>query len=234
MGVDPMIFRKITYGLYIIGSTKDGKHNGQVANTFFQLTSEPATVALGINRNNLTNDFIKGSGVFAVSILPQSVPLDLIGHFGFKSGRESDKFASIPFKLGETGAPYLVENSIGYLEAQVVESIDIGTHTLFIGKVMASAVFSEEEPITYAYYHLRKSGKAPRKQEKAEPVKEPMENGENNGMQKYLCAVCGYIYDPTEGDPDSGIAPGTAFEDIPDDWVCPVCGVGKEDFEPAD
>ena len=53
-------------------------------------------------------------------------------------------------------------------------------------------------------------------------------------MKKYICTVCSYIYDPAEGDPGSGIAPGTAFEDLPDDWVCPLCGVGKEDFEPVE
>lgn len=234
--MDPNIFRKISYGLYVISSTMDGKLNGQVANTFFQVTADPAMVAIGINKNNLTNQFIKSSGVFTVSILPQSVPLDLIGHFGFKSGRDIDKFATVPFQLGETGAPYLVENSIGYLEAQVIDSIDVETHTVFLGKVINSAVFSEEEPITYAYYQLLKRGGAKPAETAQTPIAEKKADAPvaDPGLQKYLCPVCGYIYDPVAGDPDSGIAPGTAFTDIPDDWVCPVCGVSKDQFEPLE
>lgn len=233
--MDANIFRKLSYGLFIISSTMDGKLNGQVANTAFQITAEPAMIAIGINKNNLTHQFISSSGVFTVSILPQSVPLDLIGHFGFKSGRDIEKFASVPFKLGETGAPYLAENSVGYLEARVVGSMDAETHTVFLGKVINAEVFSEEEPMTYAYYQLLKRGGVKpaepvaqaavvEKKEEAKPV--------DPGMQKYQCPVCGYIYDPAVGDPDSGIAPGTAFADIPDDWVCPICGVSKDQFEP--
>jgi len=234
--MDPNIFRKISYGLYVISSTMDGELNGQIANTFFQITAEPAMVAIGINKNNLTNQFIKSSGVFSVSILPQSVPLDLIGHFGFQSGRDIDKFATVLFQLGETGAPYLVENSIGYLEAQVVNSIDVETHTVFIGKVINAEVFSEEEPITYTHYQLLKRGGAKPAQPAQPPVaeKKAAASAVDAGTQKYQCPVCGYIYDPAVGDPDSGIAPGTAFEDIPDDWVCPVCGVSKDQFEPMD
>ncbi|HCF50176.1 MAG TPA: High molecular weight rubredoxin [Syntrophomonas sp.] len=230
--MDANIFRKISYGLYVISSTMEGKLNGQMANTVFQITSDPALVGIGVNKNNLTNQFIKNSGVFTVSILPQSVPLDLIGHFGFKSGREIEKYASVPFQLGETGAPYLVENSIGYLEAEVVDSIDVHTHTVFIGKVINAAVFSEEEPLTYAYYHLLKRGEA-KPPEPSRPVAEKKEAKiADPRLQKYECPICGYIYDPEAGDPDSGISPGTAFADIPDDWVCPVCGVSKDQFEP--
>jgi len=234
--MDPNIFRKISYGLYVISSTMEGKLNGQIANTFFQITAEPAMVASGINKNNLTNQFIKSSGVFSVSILPQSVPLDLIGHFGFKSGRDIDKFATVPFRLGMTGAPYLVENSIGYLEAQVVNSIDVETHTLFIGKVINAEVFSEEEPLTYTYYQLLKRGAARPAQTAQPPLAEKKAEAPaaDPATQKYECPVCGYIYDPAVGDPDSGIAPGTAFKDIPDDWVCPVCGVSKDEFEPLE
>ena len=230
--MDPNIFRKISYGLYVISSTKEGKVNGQIANTFFQITHDPAMVAIGINKKNLTHDFIKNSGVFSVSILSQSAPLDLIGHFGFNSGRDIDKFASVPYKLGETGAPYLFKNCIGYLEAKVVESVDTPTHTVFISNVVNAAVFNEEEPMTYAYYHLKKSGAKAAPPQPVVAAKKPETRESDPGSQKYQCSVCGYIYDPAEGDPDSGIAPGTAFADIPDDWVCPLCGVKKDNFEP--
>ncbi len=232
--MDPNIFRKLSYGLFIISSTMDGKLNGQVANTAFQITAEPAMVAIGINKNNLTHQYITNSGVFTISILPQTVPLDLIGHFGFKSGRDIDKYATVPYKLGETGAPYLLENSIGYLEAQVISSMDAETHTVFLGKVINAEVFSEEEPMTYAYYQLLKRGGAKPAEPAPQPVSEPKSEAKavDPSTQKYQCPVCGYIYDPAVGDSDSGIAPGTAFADIPDDWVCPICGVSKDQFEP--
>lgn len=234
MGLDSKIFYKLSYGLYVITSKKADKINGQIANTAFQITSDPPTVAIGINNNNLTNEFIKESKVFAVSILPDYTPLDLIGNFGFKSGRDIDKFSSIPYSIGQTGVPLLKENSIGWLEAEVIESVDLGTHTLFIGKVINAEVFSMgDEPMTYAMYHLLKKGLIPQKSKKEINTTTPdnTKSKEDNKMKKYLCSVCGYVYDPAVGDPDSGIAPGTAFEDIPEDWVCPVCGVGVDQFE---
>jgi len=234
--MDSKIFRKVSYGLYVVGSTKDGALNGQIANTFFQISSEPATVAIGINKNNLTNEFIKSSKVFSVSILPKTVPLDFIGHFGFRSGRDINKYESVPYKKGVTGAPIILENSIGYLEAEVINSIDVETHTVFIGKVVEAEVFNDEEPMTYAYYHLVKRGlaqpAAPKDVKEDKKVENKQEvKKEEKTMKKYVCGVCGYVYDPAQGDPDSGIAPGTPFEDLPDDWVCPVCGVGKDQFE---
>jgi flavin reductase (DIM6/NTAB) family NADH-FMN oxidoreductase RutF/rubredoxin len=236
VSMDTKIFHKLSYGLYVIGSVKDGAVNGQIANTVFQISSDPATVAISINKKNLTNEYIKASKVFSVSILPKTVPLNVIGHFGFKSGREIDKYDSAFYKKGVTGAPVLLENSLGYMEAEVINSLDVETHTIFIGKVVEAEVFSNEDPMTYAYYHQVKRGSVPPSapvQVKEEPKNkvESKENKEDKGMKKYVCSVCGYVYDPAEGDPDSGIAPGTAFEDLPDDWVCPVCGVGKDQFE---
>ncbi|ATW28156.1 rubredoxin [Candidatus Formimonas warabiya] len=237
--MDPKVFHKISYGLYVIGSTREGAFNGQIANTVFQISADPATVAVSINRNNLTNEFIKASKVFSVSILPTTVALDFIGHFGFKSGRDIDKYQKVSFKPGVTGAPVLLEQTVGYLEAEVIDSIEVETHTLFIGKVIDAEVLSTEEPMTYAYYHQVKRGSAPPtaptyiKEEKNVENK-PEGTKEDPKMKKYQCTVCGYVYDPAQGDPDSGIAPGTAFEDIPEDWVCPVCGVGKDQFEPAE
>jgi rubredoxin/flavin reductase (DIM6/NTAB) family NADH-FMN oxidoreductase RutF len=225
--MDPKIFFKLSYGLYVIGSHKEGTFNGQIANTVFQISSEPATIAISLNKNNLTNEFVKASKVFSVSILPKSTDLAFIGHFGFKSGREIDKYQTIQFKKGIIGAPVLLENSIGYLEAEVINSIDLETHTVFFGRVINSEVFTDDEPMTYAYYHQLKRGSAPSTAPSA--LKE--EKSVDPGMKKFLCTVCGYVYDPVLGDPDSGIAPGTQFEDIPDNWVCPICGVTKDQFK---
>jgi len=217
---------KITYGLYVVTSAKEGKLNGQIANTVFQITSEPPTMAVSINKQNLTHGFIYSSRVFAVSILSRDTPVRLIGNFGFKSGKDIDKFAQVHYKVGKTGAPIVMDNTLGYLEAQVINEINAGTHTVFIGKLVEAEIFRDGEPMTYAYYHEVKRGltpeSAPTYIKKEEKV---------SRLAKYRCTVCGYIYDSEQGDPDGGIKPGTAFEEIPDDWVCPICGAAKSDFE---
>ncbi len=216
---------QLSYGLYIITSIKGGKLNGQVANTLFQITSEPPTVAVSINKQNLTHEFIRDSRVFAASILSQDTPLSFIGNFGFKSGKDIDKLAPVSYKIGKTGAPIVLDHSLGYLEVKVINEVDVGTHTIFTGELVEAETLRSGEPMTYAYYHEVKRGTAPKTAPtyiKEEKVKK---------LAKYRCTVCGYIYEPEKGDPDGGIAPGTPFEEIPDDWVCPVCGAAKSDFE---
>ncbi len=219
---------KVSYGLYVVGSVKNEKYNGQIANTVFQITSEPPTIAVSINKSNLTHEFIKESKVFAVSILSKETPMRFIGHFGFKSGRDTDKFKDVKYKSGITGAPVVLEYTIAYLETEVTNMVDVGTHTIFIGKVVDAEILGTGEPMTYAYYHEVKKGKSP----KTAPTYIKEENKkETKGVKKYRCKVCGYVYDPEKGDPDSGIVPGTPFDKLPDDWVCPICGAGKEEFE---
>jgi flavin reductase (DIM6/NTAB) family NADH-FMN oxidoreductase RutF/rubredoxin len=224
--MNPKALYKLGYGLYVVSSIKGSRRNGQIANTVFQITSEPPTIAVSINKNNLTHEFITESRVLAVSVLSQDTPLSFIGHFGFKSGRDGDKLEGINYKIGETGAPVVTDNALAYLEARVNKEVDVGTHTIFIGEVVGAEVIQEGEPMTYAYYHQVKRGTTPRTapsyiEEKKEAPK----------MAKYKCSVCGYIYDPALGDPDSGIKPGTPFENLPGDWVCPVCGADKTEFE---
>ena len=219
--------RSLSYGLYVVASQKQGKLNAQIANTVGQVTSEPPTVSVCINKQNLTHEFITESRVFAASILSQDTPLSFIGHFGFKSGREVDKFKDVNYRLGETKAPIVLDHTLAYLEAKVVNQVDVGTHTIFIGELVGADVLKEGEPMTYAYYHEVKRGTTPKTapsyiEERKETVSK---------MAKYKCSVCGYVYDPELGDPDGGIKPGTPFEQIPDGWVCPVCGASKNQFE---
>ncbi len=218
---------KLGYGLYIISSMKGQKLNGQVANTVFQITSQPPTIAVSINKTNLTYEYIRQSKVFTASILAQDTPLAFIGHFGFKSGRDIDKFKGIKYKVGVTKAPIVTDHTLAYLEAKVLQEVDAGTHSIFIGELVGAEVIGEGEPMTYAYYHQVKRGTTP----KTAPsyIAEPKEGGTK--MAKYKCTVCEYVYDPELGDPDGGIKPGTPFEKLPDDWVCPVCGASKDEFE---
>ena len=153
---------KLGYGMYIIGSRKGDRLNGQVANTVFQITSEPPTVAVSINKKNLTNEFIKDSRVFTASVLRQATPLSFIGQFGFKSGRDIDKLKGINYKIGETKAPIILDNAVAYLEAEVTNDIDVGTHTIFIGKIVNAEIITEDECLTYEYYHQVKRGTTPK------------------------------------------------------------------------
>jgi flavin reductase (DIM6/NTAB) family NADH-FMN oxidoreductase RutF/rubredoxin len=217
----------ISYGLYVIGSRKGDRLNGQIANTVIQVCSEPPTISVCINKGNLSHEFIKHSGAFTVSVLAQDTPLSFIGGFGFKSGRDGDKFAGINYRIGETQAPIVLDNALAYLEAKVIKDVDVGTHTIFVGELVAAGVLREGEPMTYAYYHQVKRGATP----KTAPsyIEEKKETAPK--MERYRCTVCGYVYDPEKGDPESGIAPGTPFEELPEDWVCPVCGAIKDEFE---
>ncbi len=219
--------RSLSYGLYVVASQKQGKLNAQIANTVVQVTSEPPNISVCINKQNLTHEFITESKVFTASILSQDTPLSFIGHFGFKSGREVDKLKGINYKLGETKAPIILDHCLAYLEARVIDQVDVGTHTIFIGELVEADVIGEGEPMTYAYYHQVKGGTTP----KTAPSYIVERKEVVSKMAKYQCSVCGYIYDPKSGDPDGGIKPGTPFEEIPDNWVCPVCGASKDQFE---
>jgi len=225
--LDPKALQKISYGLYIITSRKGDRLNGQIANTVFQISVDPVTVAVSLNKSNLTNEFTKESGLFAVSVLSQEAPLSLIGHFGFKSGREVDKFAGVNYKTGSTGLPYITENVLAYLEAEVVKTVDAGTHDIFVGRVVGAEVLKEGTPMTYAYYHQVKKGGTP----KTAPVSVENERGVSDKLDKYACLLCGYVYDPQAGDEEHGVLPGTPFEGLPEGWVCPVCGAGKDQFK---
>ena len=226
----------LSYGMCIVSSKKDGRFNGCIVNTVFQIVPEPPMVAASINRQCLTHEYITKSKVFTVSILSQEAPMPFIGRFGFRSGRDIDKFEQVSYKIGQTGVPIVLDNTVGFLEAEVTESIDVATHTLFIAKIVACETLNRDKaPMTYAYYRDIKQGKTPETAATYIKVKPrvKLKKGVKN-MKKYKCLMCGYIYDPAVGDPDNGVKAGTAFEDLPDVWVCPECGAGKDEFEPVE
>ncbi|HEY3275330.1 MAG TPA: flavin reductase [Syntrophorhabdaceae bacterium] len=235
--MDVKAIQQICYGLYVISSAKNGRFNGQIANTVFQITSEPPTVAVSINKENLTHEYIKESGVFSISTLSKEAPMTFIGQFGFKTGKDVNKFDNVKFKVGTTGAPIVLENSTGYMECKVIGSTDVGTHTIFIGQITDCETLNDAEPMTYAFYRQVKGGKSPKTaptyvdQEKTAGAGAPQKTEKNLSPSSYRCTICGYVYDPAAGDPDNGIAPGTAFEDLPDSWLCPLCGAPKSEFE---
>ncbi|MDP8229695.1 MAG: rubredoxin [Candidatus Gorgyraea atricola] len=226
--MDPNVLHNIGYGMYIVASNKGDSLNGQIANAVIQITSDPVTVAVSINKQNLTHEFIEKSSRFSVSILSEDTPLNFIGKFGFASGRKEDKFKGIKSKRLSSGCPVVVDYSLGYFDAKVVNKLDCGTHTLFLGEMLESEILKTGTPMTYAYYHQVKRGTTP----KTAPTFIKGEGMATGGikMQKYRCEVCNYIYDPAAGDPDNGVQPGTPFEKLPDNWVCPICGATKDQF----
>jgi ferric-chelate reductase [NAD(P)H] len=160
--MNPGALFKLSYGVYIVGSHNAEKLNAQIANSVMQITSEPATIAVSINKKNLTHDYIKASGVFSVSVLCQTAPLPFIGNFGFKSGRDIDKLKDIKYKVGQTGSPLILDNTAAYFEAEGLQYLDAGTHTIFVGKVVAAEVLNDLPVMTYEYYHQVKRGTTPK------------------------------------------------------------------------
>ncbi len=157
--LDRRAFRDLSYGLYIVTSRDKERFNGQIVNTVIQVTSDPARVAVIINKKNLTHEFILKSKSFGVSVLEESAPLSFFGPFGFRSGRDFDKFAKVEFREGITGCPLVTEHALSCLEAEVFEEIDLGSHTVFIGNVVNSEVLTTGRPLTYRYYHENLKGK---------------------------------------------------------------------------
>jgi ferric-chelate reductase [NAD(P)H] len=156
------VLHKITYGMYIVSSVKGGRFNGQVANTVFQITDLPPMIAVCINRQNLTREFIASSGRLVISILNEETPMNFIGKFGFKSGKDTDKFNDTAFKVLPSGCPAVLDNCIGYIEAVVKRSQENGVHTLFACEVSGSEFIASGNPMTYEYYHRVKKGLTPK------------------------------------------------------------------------
>jgi ferric-chelate reductase [NAD(P)H] len=171
---------QLNYGMYIVSAVRADAVNGCIANTVFQITPEPPIVAVSISRENLTHEFISSGGFFAASILAEDAPLKFIGAFGFRSGKDFNKFEQVNYKKGITGCPIVLENTTGFVEAEVINTIDAGTHTLFIGRVIACEQFNNGKiAMTYNYYRDVKGGRTPRTAATYHKVKEQSAVKEN-------------------------------------------------------
>ncbi|MCH5298060.1 MAG: flavin reductase [Ruminococcus sp.] len=193
---------KLTYGLFILTAKDGNKDNGCIINTVTQVTSEPNRISIAVNKSNYTHDIIAKTGEFNVSILTENSKFETYKHWGFQSGKDVDKLEAISFKRAENGITYITNETNAYISAKVISSIDLGTHTLFIADVTASEVLSDDQSVTYDYYHKNIKSKP----EKSDDIK-----------KGFICTICGYIY---EGDT------------LPDDFVCPLCKHPASDFEP--
>ena len=241
--IDFSSFHKMSYGLYIITSQFEDKKSGYAGNTGFQVTAEPSTIAVSCNKDNYTCGIIQQSKKFALSVLQKDLDISIIGDFGFKSTRNMDKFSKYQYKNGTLDIPVVTDSCIAAFECKVTNEVDCGTHILFIGEVVHAEKLSNQPPLTYEYYHEHYKMLAPKnaptyidpdklteeKEEKEEEKKE--QKTESSANSEHVCIICGYTYDPEIGEPSMGIPPGTPFEDLPEEFTCPVCGAGKDYFK---
>lgn len=189
---------KIGYGLYIL-TANDGKNNGCVINTVMQITDTPLRIAICVNKANHTHDMILKTKKFNISCLTENTDFSLIERFGFRSGKDSDKFEDFScLATSGNGICYITDSVNTCISADVFDTKDLGTHTMFFADVTETIAISDENSVTYDYYfkHIK-------------PAPETKKKG-------YVCKICGYVY---EG------------ETLPDDFICPLCKHGKEDFE---
>jgi flavin reductase (DIM6/NTAB) family NADH-FMN oxidoreductase RutF/rubredoxin len=212
---------KISYGLYVVCSGNKKQGNGFISNSVVQVTSNPVQLMVCCNKNNYTAKVIAGCGNLSISVLPQTVSPEIIGTFGYKSGRNTDKFKDFKILYGIEDVPVLVTDAIATLECKVKQTVDAGTHLLYVCEVTEATLLNDLEPITYEYYHEVKKGLSPKNaptyvEESKKQVSDPV-------LERHRCPVCGYIYDDAEND--------IPFSALDDDWVCPVCGVPKSEFE---
>lgn len=186
--MDSKAMYKLTYGLFVVTAKDGDKDNGCIVNTVTQVTTTPNRITVAINKSNFTHDMVVKTGEFNVSVLTENSKFDTYKHWGFQSGRETDKLEEIVISRSENGLVYITEETNAYLSAKVVQMIDLGTHTLFIADVVDGAVLSEDESVTYSYY-----------QKNIKPAAATKKKG-------FVCTVCGFIY---EGDvlPEDYICP---------------------------
>jgi flavin reductase (DIM6/NTAB) family NADH-FMN oxidoreductase RutF/rubredoxin len=214
---------KISYGLFIVSSGDKNKGNGFISNTVFQVTSDPAKFAVCCNKNNYTAEFIRSFEVFSVSVLHQNAAPEIFGRFGYKSGRDIDKLDGMSVIYGETGVPIVMNDCIAFLECDVRQTIDVGTHLIFIGKLIRSEVVDDtKEPITYNYYRQVKKGVAPKNAPTYIDLTKLKLNEPEVSNKRFQCAACGYIYDEA--------TECVKFSELPETWICPSCGSDKSDF----
>ena len=192
---------KLGYGLYVLtAQSGEGKDNGCIINTAMQVTTTPNRISICVNKANYTHDLIQETGAFNVSVISEKADFELFKHFGFQTGREVDKFADFgEVTRTESGLYVVTQGTNAYISGQVVQTVDLGTHTMFISDVTGGDVLTADPSATYTYY-----------QEHIKPKPQPTK------VKGWRCKICGYVY---EG------------EELPPDFVCPLCKHGADDFE---
>ena len=199
--IEKQAMYKLTYGLFVLTTTDGEKQNGCIVNTVSMITDSPKRIVVFVNKSNYSEELLRKTGIFNVSVLTESAPFEIFKQFGFVSGRETDKFANGNFEKSENGLYYLPEHTNAVISAKVVDALDYGTHTLFVAEVTEAKTLSDEKSVSYEYYqnHIKSQPQTTASQQ-----------------AKWVCKICGYTH---EG------------EDLPADFICPWCKHPAEDFE---
>lgn len=203
--MDKKAMYKLSYGLFVLTARDGEKDNGCIINTAIQAASEPNQLSICVNKANYTHDMIERTGKFTVSVLSEQADFELFKHFGFQSGRDVDKFTNFTgCARGADGLYYITEGTNAYISVTVDKTVDLGSHTMFIGEITDMAVLSDTPSTTYEYYqnHIK--------------PKPQVVGKTDEGQTVWRCRICGYEY---------------VGEEIPDDFICPICKHPASDFE---
>ena len=203
--MDKKAMYKLSYGLFVLTARDGEKDNGCIINTAIQAASEPNQLSICVNKANYTHDMIERTGKFTVSVLSEQADFELFKRFGFQSGRDVDKFTNFTgCARGADGLYYITEGTNAYISVTVDKTVDLGSHTMFIGEITDMAVLSDTPSTTYEYYqnHIKPKPQAVGKTDEGQTV--------------WRCRICGYEY---------------VGEEIPNDFICPICKHPASDFE---
>ena len=201
--MDRKAMYRLSYGLFVLTAREAEKDNGCIINTAIQAASEPNQLSICVNKTNYTHDMIERTGKFTVSVLSQNAQFELFKHFGFQSGRNTNKFET--FKKCDRGINdiyYITEGTNAYISVKVIKTEDLGSHTMFIGEITDMEVLSNIPSVTYDYYQNNIKPENVGKTEDGQPI--------------WRCRICGYEY---------------VGEELPDDFICPLCKHPASDFE---
>ena len=203
--MDKKAMYKLTYGLFVLTANENGKDNGCIINTAIQAAGEPNQVSISVSKQNYTHDMIVRTGKFTVSSITEKADFSLFKRFGFQSGKDTDKFQGFDgWMRGINGVTYITESTNAYISVEVEKSVDLGSHTLFIGKVTDMEVLSDDKSVTYEFY-----------QSNIKPKPEKV-GTTPKGETVWRCIICGYEY---------------VGEELPEDFICPWCKHPASDFE---
>lgn len=203
--MDKKAMYKLSYGLFVLTAKEGDKDNGCIINTAIQAASTPNQISICVNKDNYTHDMIVRTGEFTVSTISQKASFDLFKHFGFQTGREVDKFADFTAcRRGSNGIMIITEGTNAYISVKVDKTVDLGSHTMFIGEVTDMEVLSDDSSATYEYY-----------MNNIKPKPEAV-GTTPSGETVWRCIICGYEY---------------VGEELPDDFICPLCKHPASDFE---
>ena len=185
VNMNQKVMNNLSYGIFVVTAKEGEKDNGCIVNTGIQVTTEPNQIVLALNKNNYTHDMIMRTKKLNLSILSEKATIATIQNFGFQSGKSADKFVEFPFERSANGITYVAKECNGYISAEVTQTVDLGTHTLFIAQVTDGDVIDDAPSATYAYYHAH--------------IKQTAKPSAKKG---WICTVCGYIYEGEVLPPD--------------------------------